>query len=236
MAPVATPKPNQPSMRFNLHSDWGQVFVGDTFEYVITLQNVGAGAGGSSPFSQRLRKQSMEKMLNIAPVNDVVITDDLNPLFEVVEATASGMQVTTDGQKVAATRSTLAGGETVTLKIKVRARAVDVSGKMILNQASLSYKDAAETLFSNIVAVKVVLKQAPTATPQPTVAPTATSGPVANTADSPPVLTELGEPANPVAQADLPHTSGGAPMLGVVLLGLTMLLHSIRVHRSRIRI
>jgi hypothetical protein len=150
-------------------------------------------------------------MQDIAPINDVVISDELNPLLEIVEATANGMKVTTDGQKVEAKRATLAGGELVTVKIKVRARAIDVSGKMVLNQASLTYKDEADRLFSNIVAVKIVTKDAPTATPAPTAVPTATTPPVEAKA----ATTELG---------------------GVMLLGFTMLLRSVRLRRARTRI
>lgn len=230
MAPVTTPMPNRPSLRFNLSSDWGQVFVGDTFEYVITLQNVGRAAGGTSPFSPRERKQSLEKMLDVPAVSDVVISDELNPFLEIVEVSSQGLKVTSKDQKVEAVRATLAGGETVTVKLKVRARAVDVSGKMILNQATLSYKDAEETFFSNVVAVKVVMKNVPTPTAAPTTAPTATPEPAVKAEAAPNTLEPFGE------KAELPHTSGGAPVYGVVLLGLTMLLHSIRVHRARVRI
>ncbi|GAC1549998.1 MAG: hypothetical protein NVS2B7_26030 [Herpetosiphon sp.] len=34
----------------------------------------------------------------------------------------------------------------------------------------------------------------------------------------------------------LPATGGGVPLMGVVLLGLTMLVHSLRSHRTRVRI
>ncbi len=230
MAPVMTPVPNQPSLRFNLNSDWGQVFVGNTFEYVITLQNVDNAAGGTSPFSPRARKPILEKMLDIPAINDVVISDELNPLLEIVDVSASGLKVTTKDQKVEAVRATLAGGETVTVKIKVRARSVDVSGKMILNQASLTYKNAEQTLFSNVVAVKVVTRNVPTPTAAPTVAATSTPEPPAKAEVAAATLEPFGE------KAELPHTSGGAPVWGVVLLGLTMLLHSIRVHRARVRI
>lgn len=228
MAPVTTPAPNKPSLRFNLNSDWGQVFVGDTFEYVITLQNVGDAAGGSSPLAGRARKPNIEKMQDIAPINDVVISDELNPLLEIVEATANGMKVSTDGQKVEAQRATLAGGELVTVKIKVRARAIDVSGKMVLNQASLTYKDEADRQFSNIVAVKIVTKDAPTATPAPTAVPTATTPPV----EAKSATTEFVEQGT----QELPKTSGGAPLGGVMLLGFTMLLRSVRLRRARTRI
>jgi hypothetical protein len=109
LPPVTTPAPGQPSIRFNLKSDWGQVFVGDTFEYVITLQNVGQEAGGSSPMMSQSRSSSkVEAMRNIAPLNNVVISDDINAAFEIVDATGDGLTVKTTGQKVEATRAVLA--------------------------------------------------------------------------------------------------------------------------------
>lgn len=217
-------------MRFNLNSDWGQVFVGDTFEFVVTLQNAGADAGGSLPISPNSRRTKLNAPENAPPVKDVVITDELNPVFEIIEASGTGLSVKTDGQKVEATRATLAGGELVTLRIKVRAKPVDVNGKSVLNQASLRYTGTNNTIFSNVVAVKIMERVAPTATPVPTdVPPTATPEPIAPAGGTPPAVTpDLGN--------ELPETSDGTPVAGFVLLGLTLLLHSIRAHRARVRI
>jgi hypothetical protein len=219
-------------MRFNLASDWGQVFVGDTVEFVVTLQNVGDAAGGSSPFVAPRRNAKLEALADAAPVNDLVITDELNPAFEIVEATSSNLTVTTTGQKVEAKRATLAGGETVTLSIKVRARDVDVSGKTVLNQAMLSYASGSQPLFSNVVAVKIVAKVAPTPTAAPTEVPTATVAPTAVPGSEVAQLSETKEELG----TKLPATSGGTPLWGFVLLGFTLMLHSVRVHRARIRI
>lgn len=230
LPPVTTPVPNKPSLRFNLSSDWGQVFVGDEFEFEVTLQNAGSEAGGSSPLSRTQRRLKQQALENIPALKDVLVVDELNPAFEVLEASSSGMNVSVNGQRVEAKRATLAGGELVTLRIKVRARAVDTDGMTVLNQASLNYAEAQELTFSNVVAVKVVNKVAPTATALPTALPTATPAPTLTVAGADPATTAA------LTQADLPKTSGGAPMWGFVLLGLTMLFHSVRVHRARIRI
>jgi|GEM_PF-2729659 len=229
MPPVTTPEPGQPSLRFNLSSDWGQVFAGDTFELVVTLQNAGAAAGGSSPFVETARGPKVEALQNIAPINDVRITDELSPAFELVEATGNGLTVTTDGQKVEATRATLPGGEVVTLRMKVRAVALDPSDTVVHNQAVLRYSGYDQPLFSNVVAVKIVSKDVPTAAPALNNAAAPTDAPLAAAGTQPPAPPEaLGEA--------LPHTSGGVPVSGFVLLGFTMLLHSVRVHRARGRI
>ncbi|HEY0734876.1 MAG TPA: hypothetical protein VGD69_08195, partial [Herpetosiphonaceae bacterium] len=236
LPPVTTPAAGQPSIRFNLKSDWGQVFVGDTFEYVITLQNVGQEAGGSSPMMSQSRSGSkVEAMRNIAPLNNVVISDDINAAFEIVDATGDGLTVKTTGQKVEATRAVLAGGEEVKVTIKVRARPSNVLPVTISNQATLLYTGLPINVFSNIVDITVAAKNAPTATAAPTNVPTNTPAIGTNAAGGTPP--EVPQPAPPEELGtDLPNTSGGIPLYGFVLLGLTLLLHSIRAHRSRVRI
>jgi hypothetical protein len=211
------------------------VFVGDTFEYVVTLQNVGQEAGGSSPMMSPARRTKLEAMRNIEPLRDVVITDDINPAFEVLDATGEGITVKTNGQKVEATRSVLAGGEEVKVRIKVRARPRDVLPVTISNQATLLYSGLSHNLFSNIVDIIVAAKNAPTPTAAPTTAPTAAPSLAPQAAGGTPP--EVPPPAKPEELGDkLPNTSGGIPLSGFVLLGLTLLLHSIRAHRARVRI
>jgi hypothetical protein len=176
------------------------------------------------------RRVKQEAMESVPTLNDVLITDELDPAFELIEATSAGMAVKTDGQKVEATRPTLAGGELVTVKIKVRARTVAVSGT-VLNQASLRHAATSDTIFSNVVAVKIVTKDAPTATAAPTAPATAAPAPTLAAAGGPPAT-----PPVEITNTDLPHTSGGVPISGFVLLGMTMLLHSVRAHRARSRI
>jgi hypothetical protein len=232
---VTTPVPGQPSIRFNLKSDWGQVFVGDTFEYVITLQNVGQEAGGSSPMMSPSRSSKVEALRNIAPLNNVVISDDINGAFEVIDATGEGLTVKTTGQKIEATRAVLAGGEEVKVRIKVRARPSDVLPVTISNQATLLYTGLPLNVFSNIVDITVAAKNAPTATAAPTNVPTNTPAVGTNSAGG--TQQEIPVPARPEELGtNLPQTSGGIPLYGFVLLGLTLLLHSIRAHRARVRI
>lgn len=231
MPPVTTPEAERPSLRFNLSSDWGQVFVGDTVTFVVTLQNAGNEAGGSSPLRARARAAKLEALQAAPPVHDVLITQQLNPNFELLEASGPGLSVTTDGQKIEARRDMLAGGETVELMIKARARDIGAAPLTTVNQAQLIYRDAEHPLFSNVVDVVIMPKALPTATPVLPAPPTSTTEPLMTAAGAAPVITppqELGE--------SLPQTSGGTPLAGVVLLGLTLLLHSIRVHRARVRI
>ena len=108
---------------------------------------------------------------------------------------------------------------------------IDPNDTVVHNQATLRYRGNDQLVFSNVVAVKIVTKDAPTATAAPTNVPT--------TAPTVPVQIAGGEPVSAPPEelgTKLPHTSGGIPLSGFVLLGLTLLLHSIRSHRARIRI
>jgi glycine/D-amino acid oxidase-like deaminating enzyme len=181
------------------------------------------------------RRSKVEAMRNIQPLNNVVITDDINPAFEVLEASGNGLTVKTNGQKVEATRAVLAGGEEVKVTIKVRARPSDVLPVTISNQATLLYTGLPLNVFSNIVDITVAAKNAPTATAAPTRVPTNT--PLAGPGSAGGTPPDVPQPAKPEDLGkNLPQTSGGVPLFGFVLLGLTLLLHSIRVHRSRVRI
>lgn len=233
MEPVTTPEPGKPSARFNLGTDWGQVFVGDEFEFVVTLQNAGDDVGGSWPTRRAERRTKLNAPENLPPMTNVVIADELDPAFEVLEATGNGLTIKSVGQRVEATRATLASGEIVTLRIKVRAISGEPGGKKVANQASLTYAEHQDQQFSNTVTVEIMTREQPTATPAPTDVATATPD------ASPAPAAAGGEPqiAPPEALgSDLPHTSGGLPISGFVLLGLTLLLHSIRAHRERVRI
>jgi hypothetical protein len=166
------------------------------------------------------------------PLADVVLVDELNDSLELLGAQSTGMDVSRDGQKIKATRQHMAPGESAQVVLSVRVRQ-ETSLETIRNQASLRYAGLAEPIFSIVVEVKVVRTAAPTAAPEetPQLAATAVAAPAGKGADAPP----QSEPADLGAQ--LPNTSGGSlPLSGILLLGLTLLIRSVRTHRARVRI
>ena len=232
LAPVTTPEAagvaaNSVSIRFNKQSDWGQVTAGETVVYTITLQHAAQAAGGSSPLLPREHAQAqLGALQSSTPITDVLIVDELNDSLEPLAARGVGLDVQRDGQRVQATRARMDAGETAQLVIEARVRA-DTTLATIQNQASLRYAGLADAINSNVAEVTIAAPAQPTATAAPevpTAAPTAQPAGVAS-----------GEPAD--LGAALPDTSGGGlPLGGTLLLGLTLMLRSVRTHRARVRI
>ncbi len=238
LAPVTTPvagagEIKEVAVRFNIQSDWGQVAAGDAVVYTITLQNAGHGTGGSSPLLPQTKGQAKLAALEQGPpMADVLVVDNLNDSLEPIEVSGIGITVKREGQYVQATRDAVEAGEIVKLVIKARVRS-NTSPQTLLNQAGLQYRGHSGTINSNVSELQIVLKakaEAPAGTTA-AVDPTVPTAPASKPAGGQPTTkpTALG--------AQLPHTSGGeVPLGGMILLGLTMLLHSVRAHRARIRI
>lgn len=235
LAPVTTPikadaAERSVSARFNLQSDWGQAAIGETVVYTVTLQNAGLAAGGSAPIIAKTMAKPASPPQGL-PMTDIVIGDDLNEYLEPIEVRGIGLTASWDGQRIEATRAKLNSGETVQLVIAARVRH-DATLDTIQNQASLRYTGRDAAIFSNLVEVKVVRKDAaPSTTETAQAAAPSTRGPAGKAAET----TKKAAPAELGTQ--LPHTSGGSlPLSGILLLGLTLLIRSVRTHRARVRI
>ena len=81
--------------------------------------------------------------------------------------------------------------------------------------------------------VSITLVPSDTPSAVPTAVPSATSTPL--------VVSSQSQSQNPaggavVAAAPLPATSQGIPISGILLLGLTLLLRTVRIHRAQSRI
>jgi hypothetical protein len=134
------------------------------------------------------------------------------------------------------------------------------AGTILVAQGQLTYENADQPINSNIVTVQIVDEaQAEIATatprftatsgPSPTAAtaaqlPRATGTSAAATATAMPTQAAAGvapqEPEATVTEEDeeapLPATSTGVPLAGFVLLGMTLLIRTIRIKRSRERL
>jgi hypothetical protein len=230
---------------FRIASDWGSANAGQEVKYTIALRNT-RSAGDANNLS------------------DLLIRSTLPSNLEVLGASSDrGVDPTVAGNDVQLRIATLKPGETIELTVRTRIKPKVARGTLIVSQAQATYAGLAQALFSNVVTVLVVdaaptsaataVAQAGTATS--TVAPptntaqivatgtstvvgaTSTQGSIVNqaaTATGVVLPTATVAPTTPTAP--LPNTSTGVPILGFALLGLTMLVRTVRLHRVRERI
>ncbi|MFV9503915.1 MAG: hypothetical protein AB4911_05040 [Oscillochloridaceae bacterium umkhey_bin13] len=231
-------------------SDWGSAYPGQQVNLTLVVRNDRVAAADGS---NNLRNLDLRSAL---PTNLEVLGARAD----------RGADPTVNGQQVTHTLDTLAPGEAVELTIATRIRPNVAAGTLLVVQGELRYEGLAQSLFSNIVSIQVVGNLQPTAAPIQTLppgsypppgspGPTATSGPTMTSGPtSPPAATALpptADPTQPIGQqptpqppvatptpppAPLPETTAGIPMLGILLLGLTMLTRTWRLHRARERI
>jgi hypothetical protein len=249
--PTATPKPgtaatSAPTLTpvtsssddvfFTLASDWGSAFPGQDVNYVIALRNNKSG--------QSLR--------------DVVVAITLPANLEITAKPASDRgDPEVAGNRVTLKLNEITAGQALEINIPTRIKKDVAVDTRIVAQAELIYTGLSTPVYSNIAPVLVVGQAA-----QPTTAPTSQQAalPTATAAASPtetataaasPTETatvapspapqasgssggQTGQGAQPAAP--LPETSSGVPISGVLLLGLTLLTRTWRIHRAQSRI
>lgn len=226
-------------------SDWGSAFAGQEVQYTLVLRNTRAPAADG-----------------VNDLNNVTISSRMPSNLEVQGATAdrSGSDPTVTGNDILYQIASLKPGEGVEIAIRSRIRANVARGTLIVAQSQVQYTGLTQPIFSNIVTVQVVDQApqatvAPTATPTappPTATATATSAPASPIASpqtvqltptvgrGTPTSTATAQPpaggVQPDTEAPLPATNAGVPLAGLILLGLTLLTRTVRLHRSRERI
>jgi hypothetical protein len=232
--------PSEPGLYFRMQSDWGSAFPEQEVNYVIAAQNTRASGD----------------------MRDVRISAAMPANLEVLGASASygvdprftNIDPAVAGNNVSLKLDTLRPGEQVIIAIKTRVKAGVAAGTQIISQAELTFTGIALPAHSNIVTVLIV-GNAPTQAAQ--VQATTTMSPTATTTATPsatatatmtPQSSPTGTPAPPTTtptttagaapptHAPLPETSTGVPIFGFVLLGMTMMLRTVRVHRAQSRI
>jgi hypothetical protein len=223
---------------FRFGSDWGSAYPGQDVNFTLVIRNTRATAANGA---NNLRNVTLRSVL---PNN-----------VEVRGAKADrGADPTVSGNEVRYTIAELAPGEGIELTIASRIRAGIASGTLLVAQGQVQYDGLSAPAFSNVVSVLVVgstspAQQAASATASATAlsspSPTATAtaklpssnlggGVPAAASTSTPIPTKVASPAP--APAPLPETSGGVPVGGVLLLGMTLFLRTWRLHRARERI
>jgi hypothetical protein len=234
--------PPEPGLFFRMQSDWGSAFPKQDVNYVIAAQNTRA----SGDMRDLRISAAMPANLEVLSASASYGTD---PRFTNVDPAVAG-------NNVSLKLDTLKPGEQVIIAIKTRVKAGVAAGTQIISQAELTFTGIALPAHSNIVTVLIVgtaptqvaLAQA-TTTVTPTLTATMAATPSATaTATMTPQPSPTGTPPPPVAspanaagaapptRAPLPETSTGVPIFGFVLLGMTMMLRTVRVHRAQSRI
>ncbi len=249
VAPTGTAGPAATSdIFFRLASDWGSAYPGQQVNFTLAVRNTRPPAADGA---NTLRNVTVRSAL---PAN-----------LEVLGARADrGADPTVSGNNVSYSIGQLQPGEGAEITIATRIKPDVTVGTLIVTQGQLVYDGLApQPAFSNIVTVQVVGNvQAPTSVPtvptvvaqaatatsgaypppsSPTAGRTATTGPTASVAPSAttaatasPVPTRT--PAPPPPPTPLPETSTGVPLLGIMLLGGTLLTRTVRLHRAKNRI
>jgi hypothetical protein len=222
-----------------MQSDWGSAFPSQEINYVIAAQNTRA----SGDMRDLRISAAMPANLDVLSASASYGTD---PRFTNVDPAVAG-------NNVSLKLDNLRPGEQVIIAIKTRVKAGVAVGTRIVSQAELTFTGIKLPAYSNIVTVLIVgaaptqaaLLQAASATstlpPTPSATATAsvTATPPASPTSAPapsasPPANAAGAAATP--RAPLPETSTGVPIFGFVLLGMTMMLRTVRVHRAQSRL
>ena len=241
--PVASGPPAD--LFFRLGSDWGSAYPGQDVNFTLVIRNIrAASASGANT------------------LRNVTLRSQLPSNIEVRGAKADrGSDPTVAGNEVRYTIAQLAPGEAVELTVTSRIRPGVTSGTLLVAQGQAQYDGLSAPIFSNVTSVLVVgtspAQQTVSPAAQQAAAPaasaTAAPSPTRTAATALPsssmgggaaiaatTLTPTAMPTNVVSpspvSAPLPATSGGVPVGGVLLMGMTMLLRTWRLHRARERI
>jgi hypothetical protein len=224
-----------------MQSDWGSAFPKQEINYVIAAQNTRA----SGDMSDLRISAAMPANLEVLSASASYGTD---PRFTNVDPAVSSNNI------ISLKLANLKPGEQVIIAVKTRVKADVAIGTRIVSQAELTFTGIKLPAYSNIVTVLIVgtaptqVAQVQAATVTSTPAPSTTASPSATatasttaTAPASPTGVPAPSPTNvaggaPAPRAPLPETSTGVPIFGFVLLGMTMMLRTVRVHRAQSRL
>ena len=254
LPPTNTALPNTPTpspspvndIFFRLGSDWGSAYPGQEINFTLVIRNTRiAYANGSGT------------------LHNVTLSSQIPSNIEVRGAKADrGSDPTVTGNEVRYTIAQLAPGEGVELTIAARIRTGVTPGTLLTAQGQARYDGLSTVAFSNVSSVLVVSASPQLLAASATVPSTSTPSPASTVTTMPSSVSTLssGTPDSavmstsasavpstssvtptpvasvPDASAPLPDTSGGLPVGGVLLLGMTLLLRTWRLHRVRERI
>jgi fimbrial isopeptide formation D2 family protein len=250
-SPVATAIPSATSaptpdagVFFSMGSDWGSAFTSQEINYDILFQNT--------------RESGVINNLSIIsalPSNLLFVSasagygPDLNTLTSIDPKAV--------GNEISLTLNALDRSQWVKISIKTKVKDLVATGARIVSQAEATFDGLAVPVRTKPVYVLVVgsdlgpsLPLIQGGTPSATSGPSATSLPSATPSAAPTAIPSAtpatagatdqslsqGAGGAIVAPAPLPATSQGIPISGILLLGLTLLLRTVRIHRAQERI
>jgi hypothetical protein len=241
---TAVPTPDA-GVFFSMGSDWGSAFTNQEINYDILFQNT--------------RESGVINNLSIiSALPDNLQFVSASAGYGPDLSTLTSIDPKVLGSEISLTLNELNRGQWLKISIKTKVKDLVATGARIVSQAEATFDGLALPVRTKPVYVLIVgselgpsvpLSQAaaPSATPPPsatplpsttpsvvpTAVPSATSTPLAVSSQSQPQNTAGGAV---VAAAPLPATSQGIPISGVLLLGLTLLLRTVRIHRAQSRI
>jgi len=241
-AATASPVAGSGEVFFRLASDWGSAYPGQSVNLTLVVRNTTA-----------------------APLRNLRLRSALPNNLELLGAqTDRGNDPSINGQELTFALDQLPAGQSVEVTVATRIRQAVAAGTLLVAQSQLQYEGLSQPIFSNIVTVLVVGAAQPTQAASPSVAatasPRASAYPAPSAATAPataapsasatatvapsrsaiasggPTAAPAPTAAPPAPGAPLPETSGGVPLMGVLLLGLTLLTRTVRLHRARERL
>jgi hypothetical protein len=223
-----------------MQSDWGSAFPNQKVNYLIAAQNTRASGDMSELRIRTMMPANLEVLSASASYG-------VDPALKSIDPVVAGNEVSLK-------LDVLKPGEQVFIAIETRVKGTAVVGSQIVSQAELTFTGIKSMAFSNIVSVLVVgapptsqislaqgqatptatMTQPPTATG--TAAPTTQPTPTATNVPPPSPTRAVAGAARPPTSVPLPETSTGVPIFGFALLGMTMMLRTVRIHRSQSRL
>jgi hypothetical protein len=224
---TATVAPAEAGTFFRMASDWGSAFAGQEVNYVIAFRNT----------------------RTTGAINNLIITSDLPQNLQIIEQKSDHGDPQLQGNQLTFKLASLQAGQGVEIAVRAKIKDDVEVGTRLISQAEATYDGLAIPLRSNIVTILIVGSalgpvQANVQAASPSATAAATASPVpptptsAITATAAPTAMPTAKPTSaPAASApQLPATSSGVPISGFALLGLTMLLRTVRLHREKSRI
>jgi len=208
-------------------SDWGSAFTGQEVNYVIAFRNT----------------------RTTGAINNLVISSVLPANLQILEQKSDRGDPQLQGNQLTFKLASLQAGQGVEIAVRAKIKDDVEVGTRLIGQAEATYDGLALPLRSNIATILIVGSalgpvQANVQAASPAASATATAATTASAVPPTPTNTMIATAAptaKPTSAAaasapQLPATSSGVPISGFALLGLTMLLRTVRLHRERWRI
>ena len=253
--PAASPTPTEPpalaafaesDLLLRLASDWGSAYAGQDIVFTIVLGN-----------THPAQTVSAVSLRSVMPSNLQVLGANAS---RGADPTINGQTVTylvpdlAPGERVEVTittriRSDVAAGTLLVVQAQANQRDLsrpvfsNISTVLVVGGQQIATVTATATRAPATLTATVVSPTAgTTATSAPAMATATTTPDIVLGGGAPPAVTTTPTTTPPAAggasggQVPLPNTSAGIPLLGVLLLGATLLTRTIRLHRARERL